>query len=142
MSGVAVVRYLLAHNAPLLAVVSEARIMAGDLPLNTVLPAIEIKHISGTPFLTMAMDETKRLHTDRVQVTAHAKAPEGSPQGAGYPGVKVLLKLVLAACKNTKGIVNGIDCDSVLPDLEGPDLSDAALAIYTGSWDFIVKYNG
>ena len=141
MSGVAVIRFLLANDAAVLAKVAADNIFAGDAPIGAVLPVISVKQISGMPYLTIAMNESKYLHTERVQVTPLLKGPDASPAGDGYPGVKALLALALAACKNVHGIVNGIDVDSILPDLEGPDLSDNALSLYTQSRDFIVKFN-
>lgn len=147
MSGVAIVRYLLANNAPLLAAMgagppaANARIMAGDLPLNTAMPAIAITQISSVPRNTMSMKDPRTQHTDRVQVSVLVKGPQGTPAGQGYPGVRSLLKLVLAACPNTKGTIQGVDCDSILPDLEGPDLSDDAISLYSGSRDFLVRWN-
>jgi hypothetical protein len=139
---VAVVRYLLANNAAVLAVVPAVRIVAGDVTINSPMPALSIMEISSVPFLTVAMDGPKLLHTERVQVTALLKGTEATPVGQGYPGVKALLNLVLSACKNVHGTVGAIpDVDSVLPDIEGPDLSDAAIGLYTGSRDFIVKFN-
>lgn len=147
MSGVAVVRYLLANNAAVVAAlgagppVAIARIMAGDLPLNTVMPAIGIIQISSVPWNTVKMNEARVQHTDRVQVSVLFKGPQGTPAGAGYPGVRSLLKLVLAACPHTHGTVNGIDVDSIIPMEEGPDLSDDATALYSGSRDFQVRWN-
>lgn len=147
MSGVAVIRYLLANNAAVVSAlgagppVATARIMAGDLPLNTVMPAIAITQISSVPRNTVKMNEAKVQHTDRVQVSVLVKGPQGTPAGAGYPGVRSLLKLALAACPHTHGAVNGIDVDSILPDIEGPDLSDDATALYSGSRDFMVRWN-
>ena len=141
MSGVVAIRYLLASNSAVLQIVPAARIMAGDLPLNTTLPAISITQISSVPRNTVKMNETKVQHTDRVQVSVLFKGPQGSPAGAGYPGVRSLLKLVLAACPHTRGTVNGISIDSIIPDSEGPDLSDDATALYSGSRDFFVKWN-
>lgn len=141
MSGVAVIRFLLANNAPVVAVVPAARIMAGELPINTTLPAISIMQVSGVPRLTHAMSETPRIHTDRVQVTVAFKSPSATPAGQGYPGVKSLLKLVLAACPNQHGTVGTVtDVDSILPDVEGPDLQDDETGLFTQSRDFIVKY--
>ena len=141
MSGVAVIRYLLANASAVTAVVPAARIMAGDLPLNTVMPAISIVQISSVPRNTVKMGEASVQHTERVQVSVLFKGPQGSPAGAGYPGVRSLLKLVLAACPHTRGTVNGISVDSIVPDLEGPDLSDYATALYSGSRDFFVRWN-
>jgi len=141
MSGVAVIRYLLANAAAVTAVVPATRIMAGDLPLKTVMPAISVVQISSLPRNTVKMNEPSVQHTDRVQVSVVFKGPEGTPTGAGYPGVRALLKLVLAACPHTRGAVNGVDVDSILPDIEGPDLQDEATALYSGSRDFIVRWN-
>jgi hypothetical protein len=140
VSGVAAIRYLLAHNNPLLAVVPTERIMAGDVPLGTPLPAISVTQISSVPRLTVSMIEPKKMHIDRVQVTVLVRDQEGDPQGDGYPGLRSLLKLVLAACPNTRGTVNDVSLDSVLPDIEGPDLSNAAESLLSGSRDFIVKF--
>lgn len=141
MSGVAVIRYLLANNQAVLAVVPAPKIMAGDMPLNAVLPVITVMQISSVPRNTVKMNEARVQHTDRVQVSVLLKGSDGDPAGAGYPGVRSLLKLVLAACPHTHGTVNGIDVDSILPDVEGPDLSDDATALVSGSRDFIVRWN-
>lgn len=142
MSGVSVIWYLLKTNAPVLAVVPAARIMAGKLPLNTVLPAISVTQISSVPFNLIRANETNKLHTDRVQVTPLVKGQEGFPQGLGRPGVYALLKLILAACPSQRGPVNSISVDSITPDIEGPDLDDEANAIYSGSRDFLVRWIG
>jgi len=86
------------------------------------------------------MTEGHRLHTDRVQVSVLVKGPEGSPAGTGYPGVKALLKLVLAACPNTRGVINGVAVDAIICDIEGPDLCEEDTAIYGGSRDFFVRW--
>jgi hypothetical protein len=137
VSGTAVIRYLLANAAAVVAVVPAARIVAGDLPLNTAMPAIAVTQIDSIPRLTVAMTETKRMHTDRVQVTVFRGA---SPADDGYPGLKSLLDLVLAACPNQRGSVNNIAVDSILPDTEGPDLPILEEAILTRSRDFIVRW--
>lgn len=139
MSGVAAIRYLLANSVPLTAVVPAARIKAGELPLKTVLPAISVTQISSVPRLTVAMTETSRLHTERVQVTVMVKNTDGEPAGSGYPSLRSILRLVLAACPNTCGTVNGVHLDSVLPAEEGPDIPDMEMSFITGSRDFIVK---
>ena len=141
MSGVAVIRYLLAHNAPLLAQVPEERIVAGELPIDSVLPAISVKQVSSVPRNIVSMSVGHRQHTDRVQVSVLVKGTEGTPAGAGYPGQRTLLALVLAACPHTRGVVNGTDVDSIIPDAEGPDFADLAVSLNMGSRDFIVKWN-
>lgn len=131
MSGVAIVRALLAGNAALLASVPATRIFAGAIPLNTQLPAISVTQVSGTERSTVAMNEAKRLVTERVQVTVCTKT---------YPAKKSLLALARAALPNTRGAINGFDCDSVLPGPEGPDLDDPATAIYEQAQDFFVRF--
>lgn len=140
MSGVAVIRYLLANAAAVTAIVPSTRIMAGDLPINTTLPAIAITQVSGLQRLTVAMTETPRLHTDRVQVSVICKGPQTAAAGTGYAGVNTILKLVLAACPNQNGTINTFAVDSILPDVEGPDLQDDATSLFSRSRDFIVKW--
>lgn len=140
MSGVAVIRHLLANAAAITSVVPATRITAGDLPLNTVMPAIAVTQISGMPRLTLAMTEPNRLHTDRVQVSVLFKGPSATPAGTGYPGLDAVMKLLLAACPNQNGTVNGVAVDSILPDIEGPDLQDDATGLFSRSRDFIVKW--
>lgn len=141
MSGVAVIWYLLKTNAPVLDVVPAPQIKSGDLPLGTVMPAIAVRQISSVPFNLLRVNEANRFHTDRVQVSVLYKDQRGTPAGAGYRGVKTLLRLVLAACAGQRGTVNGVAVDSISPDIEGPDdLADAALSLISGSRDFIVRY--
>jgi len=140
MSGVTVIRYLLAHDSPVLAVAAADNIAAGDLPLRATLPGIAVAQVSSVPRLTVSMGD-RMQHTDRVQVSVLVKGTDASPAGTGYPGVKRLLKLVLAACPNKHGSVNGIDVDFILPDSEGPDFHDSELALHSGSRDFIVRWN-
>ena len=131
MSGVIAIRYLLANNAPLLAVVPAAKIMAGVIPIETVLPAIAVNHISTVERNTVAMNSAKVMATERVQVTVQAKS---------YADQKSILDLVRKACPNTHATVNGIEVDSILPELAGPDLHDYDLGIFLQSRAFIVKF--
>lgn len=124
-------RYLLANNAPIIALVPAARIVYGELALNTVLPAIEVRQISGTPRNTLAMSESGTLHSDRVQVTCLAKT---------WAAKEALMALLLAACPNQRGTVNSVVVDSIIRDNEGPDLSDPATSIYAKSRDFMVRW--
>jgi hypothetical protein len=130
MSGVAIVRYKLANYANLTAVVSAARIQAGVLPQNTALPAISVTLVSGMTGLQLA--NVSGLRTDRVQITVDA---------ASYPQVRQILALCRAALPYTRGMVNSIPCDSILPDIEGPDGFDDLLKTYFQSQDFIVRWS-
>jgi len=72
------------------------------------------------PRLTVAMSEPNRMHTDRVQVSYLFKGQGGSPAGTGYPGVKTMAPLVLAACPNQHGAIAGNTGGWIfLPDIEG-----------------------
>jgi len=141
MSAVGIIRTKLAAYSSLTAVVPATRIMAGDLPLNTTLPAIGVTQISSIPRTVVAMPGTNVLHTSRVQVTVHFKATDASPGGTGYPGLNAALLLVLAACPHVRGTVAGVKCDSIIPDIEGPDLSNPDIGIITRSRDFIVTWS-
>lgn len=139
MSGIAVIRYLLAHDAPLNAVIPAARIMAGDVDLKTTLPAIGIRQVSSIRRNTISMNEPRTLVTERVQVSVYVKAYEQG--GADYSGLETALRLVRQACPNQHGTVNGIDVDSILPDSEGPDLPGDETAILQRSQDLFVRWS-
>lgn len=133
MSGVAVVRFLLANNAPVIAQVPAARIFAGTVPQGTTLPAIGVKQVSGVERLTVPMTEPLRHREDRVQVTVYAGT---------YAAKKTILGLVRTACANTSGTVNGFAVDCILPGGEGPDFDDDVAVIYEQSRDFMVRFAG
>lgn len=137
MSGVAVIRYLIANDADVLAVLPATRIMAGDLPLKTAAPAIAITQVSSGPYNLLRPNETPKLHTDRVQVTVIRKAP---PDDDGYPGLQSLLALIEAACPCQRGSVNSISVDSIIPEGQGPDLPIPELSLFTRSMDFLVRW--
>lgn len=117
MSGAAIIRELLANDATLTGQVPESRIKIGSLPLGTQLPAIVVVPVDSIPRNTVAMTEANPLHSDRVQVAVHIREVDD-----GFHTLAALLKLVLAACPDTKGTVATFACDSVLPSLEGPYL--------------------
>lgn len=140
MSGVAIVRYLLANNAAVLALVPAARIKP-DLKVGTVLPAIEVAVISSRPeFLGVDGYSANILWTERIQVSPLVKDSAATPAGAGYAGVDTIIMAILAAVSQTRGFVNGIYCDSIVPDQGGPDLYDDVAGIHSKSQDFMVKW--
>ena len=130
MSGVAIVRYKLANYANLTAVVPATRIQAGVLPQNTALPAISVTLVSGVTGLQLS--KPSGLRTDRVQITVDALT---------YPQVRQILALCRAALPYTRGTVNSIAGDSILPDIEGPDGFDDLLKTYFQSQDFMVIWS-
>lgn len=139
MSGEYAIRYLIAHAAPILALVPEGRIVVGELPLNTVLPAIGISKIDSLPLNFIDPNETPKMHSDRVQVTVQCKGPQSAIAGTGLAGLNAILKLVLAACPNSYGSINGIAVRSIVPDIEVINPYDDVDLIHSGSRDFFVK---
>lgn len=133
MSGPAVVRYLLANSAGLIAEVPAARIIVGNLPIATVLPAVSVKKISGVKLRGVRQNEAGALRQDRVQVTVHAISGAQQQQ---------LMALVRAACPSQRGTVNGVSVDSIIDDGEGPDLSDPDASIFEQSQDFLARWVG
>ena len=128
MSDVKAVRYLLANNSTLTAQVPASRIIGGVLPQDIALPAISVTHVSTVrPQMVSA---ASRLCVARVQVSVLATT---------YATQKSVLGLVRAALPRSRGNVNGVAVDSILPDVEGPDFNDEA-GIYMGSIDYRVTY--
>lgn len=131
MSGVAVVRYLLANNANLIAVVTAANIKAGAIPLGTVLPAISVQEISSTRYRSIEMPTTGP-RTERVQITVMATS---------YAQQKSILGLVILALPNQRGTVNSVVVNHIVPDSEGPDFEDTEATIYMQSIDYMVRWS-
>lgn len=130
MSGVAVIRYLLANNAPLTAVVAANKIKAGIVPINTALPAISIRQISGQEQASIKRG-SNMLVTDRVQVTVLATT---------YPQQKSIIELIRSALPPTRGTVNSYAVDSITPEIDGPDLYDDSPVVYEQSIDYFVRF--
>jgi hypothetical protein len=131
MSGVAVILELLSTNAAVLARVPAINIMAGVIPLGTVLPAIGVVRISLVPRLTTGMNGAQTLNFERVQATVQAKS---------YDEKTEIAKLLVPACPNTRGVVVTFFVDSILPDLGGPDMFNPDAKIEWQTQDFIVKW--
>ena len=133
MSGVSVVINLLTANATLTATVPAARIMGGVLPLNTAMPCISVRQISGVERKTVSMAETVRYVTDRAQVTVMAKT---------YAQMKSILALVRAALPvSTGATVAGIAVQSILHESTGPEFHDINADIQSQSADYMVSYH-
>lgn len=132
MSGTAVVRYKLANSATFIAQVPAARIIVTpQLAATVALPAASIMRVSGSRNLTVGMTSVHPMWTERVQVMLHA---------ASEPSLRALVVLARAALPVSRGTVNGVVVDSILPDIEGPDLSEPDAAIYRQPLDFIVRW--
>lgn len=131
MSSVIVIRRLLVNYQPLLSLVPNSSIVAGEVPLNTTLPAIGINEVSVNPHNTVSMSEPDRAAFSRVQVTVYAN---------GYPQKKQILDLVRKAVPNVHGKVGDVMVLSITPQGVGPDLDSSEDKIYTQSRDFRVSY--
>ncbi len=129
MSDVKAIRYLLANHAPLVAVVAAAKIMPGPIPQGTALPAIGILHISGV--WDKQISQQSRHCTARVQVTVMA---------GNYPQQKQIMALVRAAVPRTRGVINGVNVESILREPDGPDFGAADLGIFMQAQDFFVNF--
>jgi len=132
VSAIKAISYLLSHNSNLIAAVPAAKIFAGQIPINTVLPAVAVNEISTTEYLTVALNESKVTETTRVQVSVQTKT---------YATQKSILELVRKALPNTHATVNGVDVDSIVPEGAGPDLRDDDANIFMQSRDFMVRFS-
>lgn len=131
MSAIRVIRALLIAHSPVVALVLPERIVAGELVQGTPLPAISLTEISRVEMPTASLAQRAVQVTARVQVTVHAQSYEQQ-------------KLVLQAAKlgpgAHTGMVDGVQVRSVLRDVVGPDMKDAAASIYEQSRDFKVVF--
>lgn len=130
MSGAAIVRYLLANNASLTATVSADKIKPGSIPINTVLPAISIRQISGREHQLIKRG-SNQLVSERIQVTV---------QAATYVQQKAIVALIRAALPGTRGTVNAFTVDSITYESDGPDLEYENPVIFEQSLDYFVKF--
>jgi len=131
MDGVVVVRLLLSQSLTLTGLIPGDRIRAGVLPQGVILPAISITSVSKTD-LNIPSPADRRFVTERVQVSVLAKS---------YPEQKAVLRAVrTAAADKLYPEVVGVSGITVHTASAGPDfmLEDS---IYTGSQDFMVRYN-
>lgn len=138
MSGVTVIRRLLAAAGAVTAIAPAARIKAGVLPLNIALPAVGITSISAVRRNTVSMGESKTLVTERVQVSPLVSS--SADGGGDYTGLIALLHAIRQACPNQRGTVGSVEVVSILPDVEGPDLEDTEAGYLMRSQDFFVAW--
>ena len=129
MSGVAIARALLSDDYDISQEVTV--ISGGVLPINTVLPAISIRQISGYEFDTINRIGTQNV-TERVQVTVLAR---------NYLEQKNIIELIRNAMIQKRGYVNGFLVENIRQDLDGPDLYTESPEVYEQSIDYIVRFN-
>lgn len=130
MDGVAIIRALLVANGDVVAVSPAARIVAGTLPLGTVLPALSITRVSQNE-MRMVKRGTKQHVTERVQVTVLA---------GNYPTLRDLLRKIRKIPQGVIGNQSGLTDVTVHVDGAGPDMMDTEANIHMGSQDFLVGY--
>lgn len=131
MSGVVVINYLLSNDAGVTALVSADKIRTGMVSQKPSLPAISISKISASQQNTLAMSESSYIVIERVQVSAHSQS---------YSSAAGVLDAVRAACVQTMGVVNGVNCQSVTPQEEGVEIYRQETGVWTLTQDYMVGY--
>jgi hypothetical protein len=131
VSASSIVRYLLANNAPLVAVVPATRIKVGNIRQGDTLPAISVKKISGDPQNTLAMVGAPYVIFQRIQVSLAV------PHGQAVPNIWALIR---AALPPKPGTVNSFTVDAIVPESEGPDLEDRQMVTDSSSVDYMVSF--
>lgn len=132
MSSEAIAYNLCKVNSNLLAVVPLARMYAGEIPLNSVLPAIAFNEVSTVENTTIDGNAAYALVTGRVQVTVAAK---------DYPSVKNIITLIRKACNYQRGTIAGYTVSAIMRDVIGPDFRDSDAGILYQSIDFKIIYH-
>lgn len=130
MSAEKVIYNLLSTNTNLLAVVPKAKIFAGFIPIDTVLPAIAYSLVSSKESTAIGLTTLK--NTSRMQVTVSAKS---------YVDVKQISSIVRLACNHKQGTFNGIVTDYVIMDNVGADFRDDEAGIFYSTTDFVIAHN-
>ena len=131
MSGVAIVNYLLSNDYDLASVVAAENVISGTIPINTEYPAISIRQVSGLEFKTIQRSGDQ-LVTDRVQVTAYAST---------YAQQKEIIELIRNALPTMRGDVSTFTVDSIVQDIDGPDLYSENPVTFEQSIDYMVRFN-
>lgn len=130
MSGVAIINYLLSNDYDLASVVAADNVISGTIPLNTKYPAISIRQVSGLEFKTIQRTGDQ-LVTERIQVTAYA---------SNYSQQKEIIELIRSALPTTRGGVSTFTVDSIVQDIDGPDLYSENPVTFEQSIDYMVRF--
>lgn len=131
MSGVAIVRALLAAHAPLLALMPATSIRSGTYPQGKPLPAISVRSISSNEQWTTARNLETKMVRERVQVTAYAK---------DFTVIERVLKAASLGRGVHTGTVVTFQVRSVLPEGVGPYIEAIDDGIHEQSRDFMVTF--
>ncbi len=130
MTGADIIGALLRDYQPLVDVVPADRIKGGRLPLGEKLPALLVKTVSSVERQRLKRGATVRTN-DRIQVTVRA---------ASWDEQITILDLVVNACADRTGSMDGAGNYAVLtagrgPDLEGPGDSYEQAQDFRASFD-------
>lgn len=142
MSGVAIVRNLLANYAPLLALLPKEKIFAGHIPQGTALPAIGVSEVYTREIRATTRNATTKTSRARIQVTVLTSGSTNTV--AGYAQLKNIIKAAgLGPGVHThlyQGAGFAYNVKAVEPDGIGPEIPPADDKIYEQSRDFIVTF--
>lgn len=131
MNGVDILRALLMADADVVAAVN-GQIMAGTIPVNTVLPAIKISQISANRHPTISQTRENSLITARIQVGVKAKSY------AQMADLIFLARLGRSSYSNMQ--VAGMLVNSVLQAGISPEFIQDDIGLFEQSRDFMVTY--
>lgn len=132
MSGVAIIRKLLADYAPVTNLVPAARVLAGQVPQGTALPAIGVSEISVYEIPTIARRTAGKTNRTRVQVTVLAKS---------YVEMKNILKACALGPGVHTGDVLGYSVKAITQEGIGPEIPAGDDGILEQSRDFMVTFS-
>lgn len=131
MSGVAIIRELLANHVPVTNITTADRVVAGILPQGLTLPALSIHEIGNNEEPTIARNMPNRMVRERVQVTALAHE---------WALMKRLLKAADLGRGVKTGFVLGFKVNSIIPQGTNPEIPPGVSKIYEQSRDFVVTF--
>lgn len=138
MSGVAIIRNLLANYAPVTALVPAARIIAGQVPQGTTLPAIGVSEVGVNEIPTIARRTAGKTSRARIQVTVLAPGPISA---ASYATLKNVLKACALGPGVHTGDVLGYSVKAITQDGIGPEIPAGEDGILEQSRDFMVTFS-
>jgi hypothetical protein len=130
MSGIVVMRAVLAADAPLVAACPADQIVADDLPIDIALPALSVTLISSVDRKVLQRGSVRRV-TERVQVTVMARDATERLE---------LVALVRSAAAARIGDFADVADVSIQTESRGPDMTTEG-GIRVGMQDFLVSFN-
>ncbi len=132
MSGVAIINYMLSNDGGLISAVDPINIISGDVPINSVLPAIGIKKITGKDKEFISRSGAQFV-TQRIRITVSCGEAQGNHRA------EEILNNVRDSLPPTRGMVLTYQVDSITPDID-TELEYENPKIYCQIIDYIVKF--